>query len=359
MTSSFVASGEDPGPRRLPPAALPAAARTPLLDDAGRVREPLIVVDLDGEPGDLDVAVRAAAASDRVLVGTTSRTGDLSGLQPLLRRLDVTVVPAGSAVTGPCAVEVADVAAAVTALHAVAVAHPHAAVMVARVLRCTGALPVADALDFESLAYSTLLGGPEFALWLASRGPRPVPPPATDPVLVDRAGDQLRITLNRPERRNAYGRELRDALVRALELAEWDPTIDRVVLHGAGPAFCSGGDLDEFGTTPDLATAHLVRTRCGAALPLHRLSDRLEVRLHGACVGAGIELPAYAGHVVAAPDTLIRLPEVAMGLIPGAGGTVSIPRRAGRWRTAFLALSGEAVDASTALSWGLVDEITG
>jgi enoyl-CoA hydratase/carnithine racemase len=83
----------------------------------------------------------------------------------------------------------------------------------------------------------------------------------------------------------------------------------------------------------------------------------VEVRLHGACVGAGIELPAYAHRVVAAPDTRILLPEVAMGLIPGAGGTVSIPRRIGRWRTLFLALSGDAVDAATALSWGLVDAI--
>jgi enoyl-CoA hydratase/carnithine racemase len=85
----------------------------------------------------------------------------------------------------------------------------------------------------------------------------------------------------------------------------------------------------------------------------------VEVRLHGACVGAGIELPAYARRVVASPGTRFLLPEVAMGLIPGAGGTVSIPRRIGRWRTLFLALSGDVVDAATALSWGLVDEITG
>jgi enoyl-CoA hydratase/carnithine racemase len=176
-------------------------------------------------------------------------------------------------------------------------------------------------------------------------------------VLVERTDDELRITLNRPERRNAYGRELRDALVAALELAEWDDSIRRVHLDGAGPSFCSGGDLDEFGTTPDPVTAHLVRTRGGAALPLHRLTDRVEVRLHGACVGAGIELPAYASRVVAASDTRMRLPEVAMGLVPGAGGTVSIPRRIGRWRTFYLSLSGEYLDAATALAWGLVDEV--
>jgi enoyl-CoA hydratase/carnithine racemase len=176
-------------------------------------------------------------------------------------------------------------------------------------------------------------------------------------VLLDRSGDRLRITLNRPERRNAYGRELRGALVDALELAELDPSIGRVLLDGAGPAFCAGGDLDEFGTTPDLVTAHLVRTRGGAALGLHRLADRTEVRLHGACVGAGIELPAFAGRVVATPDATLRLPEVGMGLIPGAGGTVSVPARIGRWRTLHLALSGRALSAPTALAWGLVDEV--
>jgi enoyl-CoA hydratase/carnithine racemase len=74
-------------------------------------------------------------------------------------------------------------------------------------------------------------------------------------------------------------------------------------------------------------------------------------------VGAGVEVPAAAGRVVAAPDAVFRLPEVAMGLIPGAGGTVSIPRRIGRRRACWLAISGASLDARTALAWGLVDEV--
>jgi enoyl-CoA hydratase/carnithine racemase len=74
-------------------------------------------------------------------------------------------------------------------------------------------------------------------------------------------------------------------------------------------------------------------------------------------VGAGIELPAFVGRIVAAPGTAFRLPEIGMGLIPGAGGTVSIPRRIGRWRTLWLALTGDALDVPTALSWGLIDAI--
>jgi enoyl-CoA hydratase/carnithine racemase len=61
--------------------------------------------------------------------------------------------------------------------------------------------------------------------------------------------------------------------------------------------------------------------------------------------------------VTAAPDAYFQLPEVGMGLVPGAGGSVSLPRRIGRQRTARLALGGERIDAETALAWGLVDEI--
>ncbi len=85
------------------------------------------------------------------------------------------------------------------------------------------------------------------------------------------------------------------------------------MLDGAGPAFCAGGDLDEFGTTPDLALAHLIRTRAGAGLLVHELADRIEVHVHGACVGGGIEIPAFAGRVVASTDAWFRLPEARWG----------------------------------------------
>ena len=86
-------------------------------------------------------------------------------------------------------------------------------------------------------------------------------------------------------------------------------------------------------------------------------ADRARAHVHGACIGAGVELPAFTAHVRARPDAFFQLPEVAFGLVPGAGGTVSLPRRIGRQRTAWLALTGERLDAETARSWGLVDEI--
>ena len=80
-------------------------------------------------------------------------------------------------------------------------------------------------------------------------------------------------------------------------------------------------------------------------------------RVHGVSVGAGVEFAAFAERVVAAPNASFQLPEVSIGLIPGAGGCVSIPRRIGRQRAAWLALSGRRINAATALEWGLVDEI--
>jgi enoyl-CoA hydratase/carnithine racemase len=173
---------------------------------------------------------------------------------------------------------------------------------------------------------------------------------------VDREGDRLLLRLHRPERHNAFSASMRDGLLEALDVALADTAL-HVELSGDGPSFCSGGDLDEFGTAQDPAAAHLVRTQASVARGLAALADRTTVRLHGACMGAGIELPAFAGHVVASPDVQIALPELQLGLIPGAGGTVSLPRRIGRQRTALLALTGHPIDASTALAWSLVDEL--
>jgi hypothetical protein len=340
-------------------AGLAAAAGPSALDEEGQPAEPMLIVRLDGPlPPPEVVAAATASIADRdtIVVGVAQRAAPDPALRGLTEAVDLTLAPAGH---GREVVALEDPRAGLEALQAAVGANPHAATLLAGLLRTTATMPVRDALDIESLAYSTLLGGPEFAAWLARRGDRPPPPPASaEPVSVTRDGGLLHVTLNRPARRNAYGREVRDALVDALRIAVLDDSIERVVLDGAGPSFCAGGDLGEFGTTPDLVTAHLVRTRAGAARLLHHLADRLEVRVHGACVGAGIELPAFAGRVVATPDTTIRLPEVAMGLIPGAGGTVSIPRRIGRWRTLHLALTGSTLDAPTALSWGLVDQLT-
>ncbi|AWO82571.1 enoyl-CoA hydratase/isomerase family protein [Gordonia terrae] len=215
-------------------------------------------------------------------------------------------------------------------------------------------------LTTESLAYSTLQAGPEFARWLAEKG-HCAPHVQVDAVLLHRHDDALTITFNRPDRHNAFSNALRSGLIDGLEVALTDESIASVVFTGSGRSFCSGGDLVEFGLLDDPAAAHLARTKYSPALLLDavrtRLGTRLRAHVHGAVLGSGLEMAAYCGTIVARPDAVFGLPELGLGLIPGAGGTVSIPRRIGRWRTSYLAMSGLRVGPATALSWGLVDEV--
>lgn len=245
---------------------------------------------------------------------------------------------------------------AVGALLATVEHHPIASAALVQLLRGAEHRSTDDGLLAESAVYSTLQGGPEFAAWRASR-PRRDRSPEADPVLVERVGDRLTITLNRPAVRNALNTAMRDALVEAFLLPALDPSITEVHLRGAGRAFSTGGDLDEFGSFIDPASAHLVRLQQSVGRSIAAVACRVTAHLQGPCMGSGIELPAFAGRVVAHPTATFSLPEVSLGLIPGAGGTVSLPRRIGRGRTARLALTGESVDAATALAWGLVDAI--
>jgi hypothetical protein len=301
---------------------------------------PLVLVDVTGPTAPVPPAAAEAAAAWPAVVAGVGADGP-GGLAPgTAALLDVVVA------------DPAPVAAVVER-------SPQAAVTLALTLRASGALGVGAALAAESAAYSMLQAGPEFARWREATPRRRLPgAAAAEPaVLAERAGGELRVRLNRPARHNAVDTALRDGLVDTLLVACADPSIGRVVLDGAGPSFCSGGDLDDFGTLPDPATAHVVRLTRSPARLLAALASRLEVRVHGACIGAGIEMAAFAGRVVARPDTVISLPEVGFGLIPGAGGTVSLPRRIGRHRTAELALRGASLDAATALRWGLVDAV--
>ena len=234
---------------------------------------------------------------------------------------------------------------------------PLAASTLAQVLRAGARLPVADALSTESFAYSMLLGGAEFRAW---RRAHPTPKAKKDSderVRFTRNQGTICIELANPLRHNAIDARMRDALCEALTAVLDDPTATALHLLGEGRAFSVGGELEEFGTAPDLATAHAVRSLRSPALLLHRLRGRATAFVHGACVGSGIEIPAAAGRVVASPDSWFGLPEVSMGLIPGAGGTVTISGRIGRRRTLYWALSGRRLSASAAMAWGLVDEV--
>jgi hypothetical protein len=236
---------------------------------------------------------------------------------------------------------------------------PLAAMTLVQVLRATDKLPIAEGLLVESLAYATLQGGAEFRRWSAEHPPLSVTEnvDGEPAVLIERQGNRLEVRLNRPARRNALSVEMRDGLVEALQLVVADPTIECARISGNGACFSTGGDLAEFGTAPDPASAHAIRSlRLPAALAA-QCAPRLQFHVHGACIGSGIEIPAFAGRLTAARKSFFQLPEIRFGLMPGAGGCVSLPRRIGRQRTAWLALSTRRIDAATALEWGLVDEL--
>lgn len=233
---------------------------------------------------------------------------------------------------------------------------PRAAAVIVQLLRSLEGLPLDRALTLESFCYGLLQGSEEYATWLASRAPSE-PNGVPGKVIVERREAVLQIVIDRPQARNAINGAIRDQLFEAFTLAALDPDIRSVKLRSTGDVFSAGGDLDEFGTTKDPATAHLIRSRTLPALALARRADIFDVYVQGACIGAGIELAAFAGRVTAAPTAWFQLPELAMGLLPGAGGCVSVPRRVGRQRAALMMLSGQRIDAETALRWGLIDVI--
>ena len=304
--------------------------------------EPVLVVDLTTESADEPGPARAALAA--LPCPTVGYAPELApGAAAWAPRFDALVQ------------EPSDLEALVARVRRA----PLAAQALVQILRGSEQRDLESGLAVESFAYSALQAGPEFAAWLAARGaPRHAAESRADaPLRVQRDGPQLHLTLDRPARRNAWSAAMRDALVEALELALRDGSIREIVLDGAGPAFCGGGDLDEFGSLPDPATAHAIRLTRSPARLVAACAARLRAELHGACVGAGIELPAFAGRIVAREDAFFELPELGLGLVPGAGGTVSLPRRVGRQRTAWLALTGARLDARSALSWGLIDEI--
>jgi hypothetical protein len=335
-------------------AARDAGELTAGLDAGGRPGRAVVFVDTDTDRSKLEDAVLRLRAARAIIVAVTRSAAPL---MPIVNIADISIARGSLAGVDSDSrtVWVNDPLDAAATLRQRVEANPVAALTLTWLLRGGGELPVASALCDESAAYSMLLAAGEFRAWLARRRP-PRAPDGGDRVRVMRTGNVLNVVLSRRSRRNAVDAAMRNALLEALAIAEWDTSL-RVLISGEGPSFSAGGDLDEFGTAGDPALAHLIRVTASVGAALHRIRERVSVRVHGVCIGAGVELPSFAARVVAAPGTEFALPEIAMGLIPGAGGTVSIPRRVGRHRALWLALSGVRLDAATALEWGLIDAI--
>ena len=243
-------------------------------------------------------------------------------------------------------------------------ANPRAAAVIVQLLRMLPHIDLEQGLVAESFAFALLQGSAEHHRWVAARraaaagdAPDLSDPPAPGSVEITREDDVLTVLINRPWAGNAIDRPIRDGLVEAFDLAALDHSIRTVQLRGAGKAFSLGADLHEFGTTSDPATAHHIRQLTLPAAAAARCADRLDVQVQGACVGSGLELACYAKRLTASPRAWFQLPELAMGILPGAGGCVSLTHRIGRQKTAAMILSGHRLTARQALGWGFIDAI--
>jgi enoyl-CoA hydratase/carnithine racemase len=169
------------------------------------------------------------------------------------------------------------------------------------------------------------------------------------------------ITLNRPERMNAFTWDMLDTWADALARAQADDTVAVVVITGAGKAFCSGGDVKNMGErgerTPldrknDLA-AHVHRV----PLALERMDKPVIAAVNGAAMGAGMDLALQCDLRYAAASARFGETYVRVGLVPGAGGTWFLPRLVGTAKALELFWTGEIFDAAEAERIGIVNKV--
>ena len=162
------------------------------------------------------------------------------------------------------------------------------------------------------------------------------------------------VTLDRPAKLNAYNVAMRDDLYEALGAADEDPDVRALVLRGRGRAFSTGGDVSEFGTAPSPLVARFVRWQRDVWGRLLDLRAATIAAVHGYAVGGGMEMALCCDFCLAADDARFALPETGLGMIPGVGGTQTLPRRAGVARALDLVLTGRGLDAEEARAAGIV-----
>ncbi|MGA2409744.1 MAG: enoyl-CoA hydratase/isomerase family protein [Candidatus Binataceae bacterium] len=162
------------------------------------------------------------------------------------------------------------------------------------------------------------------------------------------------VTLNRPDRFNAYNVAMRDDLYQVLSAIHEDPEVRAMVLAGAGKAFSTGGDVSEFGQAPSPLAARWIRFRRDVWGRLASLSIPTVAAVHGFTVGGGLEMALLCDVAIAATDARFCLPETGLGMIPGVAGTQTAARRLKLGWALDLCLTGRWIDARQALSIGLV-----
>ncbi len=162
--------------------------------------------------------------------------------------------------------------------------------------------------------------------------------------------------LNRPEKRNALSLELMEEMIGALRAASARPDTRVIVIEGAGGAFSAGHDLSEMiGRERDFL-AHLF-DRCSAMMEtVHEIPQPVIAKVHGVATAAGCQLVAACDLAIAAEGTRFATPGVKIGLFCSTP-MVPVSRAVGRKRAMQMLLTGEPIDAATALNWGLVNRV--
>jgi len=169
-------------------------------------------------------------------------------------------------------------------------------------------------------------------------------------VRVEREGDVAVVIIDNPPI-NAGSAEVRSGVLAAIEQARADPEVSAIVVMGAGNTFIAGADLREFGQ-------QLAEPQLPAVIAAIEACEKPVVAaLHGAALGGGFELALGCDARVALAGTVVGLPEVTLGIIPGAGGTQRLPRLIGIPKAIAMICSGERVPADRALSLGLIDKV--
>lgn len=163
--------------------------------------------------------------------------------------------------------------------------------------------------------------------------------------------------LNRPDRRNALSVALVRELSARVETAERDAELRAVILSGRGAAFCTGADLKERAGMSRAEITAFLDELGEALLRIDRFPRPVIAALHGHVLGGGLELALACDFRVASEDAVLGLPEVALGVIPGAGGTQRLTRLLGEGRAKAMIVRAQRWDAARALREGLVHEV--
>ena len=164
------------------------------------------------------------------------------------------------------------------------------------------------------------------------------------------------ITLNRPEKRNALSLELMEELIAALREVSARDSVRAIVIEGAGPAFSAGHDLSEMIDRDEAFFAHLFEVCTVLMETIHDLPQPVIAKVHRIATAAGCQLVAACDLAVAAQEARFGTPGVKIGLFCSTP-MVPVSRAVGRKRAMEMLLTGETIDAATALDWGLVNRV--